>query len=232
MAASSVDENDDLEAFFDAVSAVEPHIDVEEPPTKKQKTITIRPKGIVVASSGSAIVSVDHSTNEGTGSAVTNTNTTRPEFLGIPPPPPPLPPPSLPLTANESNQPLQAHKRSAAGTTWTDATLSDWPENDFRIFVGNLSKDVTDPELYEHFSKYKSLAMVKIVKDAKTGLSKGFGFCSLLDPLECARAIREMDQTWLSSRPIRIKRSDWKERELREVQKKNNMKKKQGKRFM
>jgi RNA recognition motif-containing protein len=74
--------------------------------------------------------------------------------------------------------------------------------------------------------------MVKIVKDAKTGLSKGFGFCSLLDPLECAKAIREMDQTWLSSRPIRIKRSDWKDRELKEVRKKEAMKKKQSKRFM
>ena len=143
----------------------------------------------------------------------------------IPPPPPP------PQRINEQ-QVVHVHKRSAAGQVWNDATLTDWPENDYRIFVGNLSKDVTDPELYAHFTQYKSLAMVKIVKDQKTGLSKGFGFCSFLDPLECAKAIREMDQTWLSSRPIRTKRSDWKERELKEVQKKKLKKKKQGNRYM
>jgi hypothetical protein len=29
-------------------------------------------------------------------------------------------------------------KRSAAGVEWEDQTMADWPENDFRLFVGNL----------------------------------------------------------------------------------------------
>jgi hypothetical protein len=37
--------------------------------------------------------------------------------------------------------------------------------------------------------------------------------------LECARAIREQDQTWLGGRPIRIKRSHWKDREVSGKQK-------------
>ena len=35
-----------------------------------------------------------------------------------------------------------------------------------------------------------------MVRD-KEGNSKGYGFVSLLKPLECAKAIREKDQTWL-----------------------------------
>lgn len=226
-------DEDDLDAFFDEVAAVEAEVSVEEPPVKKQKTL--RPKGIVVASSGSATTTTTTTTLQQNDSHTEDSVVPVAPFMCIVPPapsfippPPTLPPPPPPPPL----EPKHAHKRAAAGTSWTDATLADWPENDYRIFVGNLSKDVTDPELYNHFSKYKSLAMVKIVKDAKTGLSKGFGFCSLLDPLECAKAIREMDQTWLSSRPIRIKRSDWKDRELKEVRKKEAMKKKQSKRFM
>lgn len=235
----ATDDDDDLDDFFDQVSAVEAElVAITEPPNKKQKTI--RPKGIVVASSGSTLI-LDKTTATTATTATTIHDETLPKIhstvnqtppvsviplpILIPPPPPP------PQRTNEQ-QVVHVHKRSAAGQVWNDATLTDWPENDYRIFVGNLSKDVTDPELYAHFTQYKSLAMVKIVKDQKTGLSKGFGFCSFLDPLECAKAIREMDQTWLSSRPIRTKRSDWKERELKEVQKKKLKKKKQGNRYM
>jgi hypothetical protein len=32
--------------------------------------------------------------------------------------------------------------RQAAGKRWVDPTLTEWPENDFRIFVGNLGNEV------------------------------------------------------------------------------------------
>lgn len=52
------------------------------------------------------------------------------------------------------------------------------------------------------------------------GISRGYGFVSVMDPKDCARAIREMDQSWLGSRPIKVKRSEWREREWKEVKKK------------
>lgn len=33
--------------------------------------------------------------------------------------------------------------RQAAGKRWVDTTLTEWPENDFRIFVGNLGNEVS-----------------------------------------------------------------------------------------
>ena len=122
--------------------------------------------------------------------------------------------------------------RMAAGKSWVDSTLADWPENDFRIFVGNLGAEVDDTMLYDHFkSRYPSVAMSKIVRESKDQhKSKGYGFVSFLQPLDCAKAIREQDQAWLGSRPIRVKRSDWQERNKSTVQKRNRKEKKQQKR--
>ena len=32
----------------------------------------------------------------------------------------------------------------SAGSVWEDDTMDAWPENDFRIFCGNLGNEVTD----------------------------------------------------------------------------------------
>ena len=134
---------------------------------------------------------------------------------------PPLPPGLPPGPKNTSV------KRSAAGKTWTDTTLADFPENDFRLFVGNLPKEINEAKLTEVFSsKYSSFVMARIVYDKTTNASKGYGFVSLLDGRECARAIREMDQSWLGNRPIKVKLSDWKERDFKVVQKEKKRKNK------
>lgn len=111
--------------------------------------------------------------------------------------------------------------RVAAGKKWVDNVLAQFPQNDFRLFVGNLGSDVTEQKLAEAFqSRYPSFAMARIVYDKSTGESKGYGFVSVMDPKDCAKAIREMNQTWLGSRPIKVQRSDWKDRDLKEVRKK------------
>uniref|UniRef100_A0A7S4EJG7 RRM domain-containing protein n=1 Tax=Pseudo-nitzschia australis TaxID=44445 RepID=A0A7S4EJG7_9STRA len=123
--------------------------------------------------------------------------------------------------------------RMAGGKSWIDSSLADWPRNDFRIFVGNLGGDVSDPMFDEYFrTRYPSVALTKIVRDFNKDppVSKGFGFVSFLKPLDCARAIREQDQQWLGSRPIRVKRSDWQERNRNTVQKKKKREAKQQKR--
>jgi hypothetical protein len=223
---------DDLDAFFDDVAEAEVKAVDEEPPLKKQKFEAVRPQGVIVAAASSAGATQSKSSAQTDSELATKEGTSNPDGpisskslamsigpLGsagrnapqiLPPQrsallPPPPPPPPLPK---------KPHVRSAAGKTWIDSSLDDWPQNDFRIFVGNMGNDVTDQQLYDHFvSKYPSLLRTKVVRDAKTSESKGYGFVSLGDALECAKAIREMDQTWLGSRPIRLKRSNWKDRE-------------------
>ncbi len=137
-----------------------------------------------------------------------------------PPPAPAIQPPLPPQPPAPIEKKNTLVKRTAAGKSWTDNTLADFPENDYRLFVGNLPKDVNDEKLAETFSsKYASFAMARVIYDKTNQTSKGYGFVSLLDPRECARAIREMDQSWLGSRPIKVKLSDWKERDAKNVQK-------------
>merc|ERR1712157_139899 len=104
-------------------------------------------------------------------------------------------------------------KRKAGGEEWEDKTLSEFPGNDYRLFVGNLAKDIKLQQLESIFAqKYASFTMARICMDKNDGKSRGYGFVSFLNALDAARAIREMDQAWLGSRPIRVRRSDWMER--------------------
>lgn len=133
-------------------------------------------------------------------------------YISSPQPPPPL---------LESVFHKKSRKRTAAGQTWEDATLPAFPENDFRLFVGNIAKDITDVKLTEAFSsRYQSFSMARVCYNSSNNTSKGYGFVSLMDYKDCARAIREMDQSWLGSRPIKVKRSEWKDRDLKKVRKK------------
>ncbi|KAI0507120.1 hypothetical protein KFK09_013238 [Dendrobium nobile] len=73
------------------------------------------------------------------------------------------------------------------------------------IFVGDLAPDVTDSLLQETFStKYSSVKGAKVVIDANTGRSKGYGFVRFGDDNEKALAMTEMNGVYCSSRPMRI----------------------------
>ena len=53
---------------------------------------------------------------------------------------------------------------------------------------------------------------------------RGYGFVSFLDPMDCARAMREQQGKYLGGRPIAISRADWKKRDLGETKKKEKKK--------
>jgi len=48
------------------------------------------------------------------------------------------------------------------GGRWRDPTLDEWPENDFRIFVGDLGNECNDDALGKAFQKYPSFAKAKV----------------------------------------------------------------------
>uniref|UniRef100_A0A9I9DD97 RRM domain-containing protein n=1 Tax=Cucumis melo TaxID=3656 RepID=A0A9I9DD97_CUCME len=76
---------------------------------------------------------------------------------------------------------------------------------DLSIFVGDLAADVTDSLLYETFSsKFPSVKAAKVVIDANTGRSKGYGFVRFGDDNERSQAMTEMNGIYCSSRPMRI----------------------------
>lgn len=115
-----------------------------------------------------------------------------------------------------SSQLSQPNKRyrKAAGQVWVDNTLDEWPENDFRLFCGDLGNDVTDEVLANAFRKYPSFEKCKVIRNKYTGKTRGYGFVSFTSPNDMLRAMKEMDRKYVGSRPITLKRSKWKDREV------------------
>jgi hypothetical protein len=113
----------------------------------------------------------------------------------------------------------QKHLRKAAGKIWSDATLDEWPENDVRLFIGNLGDEVGDQMLAAFFSAYPSFAKAKVVREKRTGNSKGYGFASFLDPNDAVKAFRDKHGKYLGSRPCSITRSTWKDRDFESASK-------------
>lgn len=57
----------------------------------------------------------------------------------------------------------KAIPRKAAGQKWEDPTLADWPENDYRLFCGDLGNEVNDDVLSRAFSRFPSFNMARIL---------------------------------------------------------------------
>jgi RNA recognition motif. (a.k.a. RRM, RBD, or RNP domain) len=111
--------------------------------------------------------------------------------------------------------------RTAAGMTWVDETLDEWPDDDFRIFVGDMAPDATNEELTEAFRKYLSFNMARIVTDKLSGECKGYGFVSFGKGEDMVAALREMNGKYVGSRPVKLKKSTWQNRSLTSDRKKD-----------
>ena len=113
---------------------------------------------------------------------------------------------------------LQKRKKKAArkagDETWVDETLEDWPDNDFRIFCGNMGNEVNDEVLANSFKKYPSFFKARVVRDKKTLKSKGFGFVSLTNVDDYIKAMREMKGKYVGNRPITLMKSDWQDKSM------------------
>jgi len=62
-----------------------------------------------------------------------------------------------------------------------------------KIFVGNLSFNMTDGELRSMFEPYGSVESVLIVTDRNTGRSRGFGFVEMSDNTAADQAIAALN---------------------------------------
>ncbi|KAJ3111823.1 hypothetical protein HK098_008306 [Nowakowskiella sp. JEL0407] len=104
--------------------------------------------------------------------------------------------------------------RSAGGEVWEDQTLLDWDPDDYRIFCGDLGNEVSDEMLAKMFTKYPSFQKARVLRDKKSTKSKGFGFVSFKDPNDFVAAMREMNGKYCGSRPMKLRKSNWKDRSI------------------
>ncbi len=73
-----------------------------------------------------------------------------------------------------------------------------------RIFVGNLSFDTTEGELRKEFEAYGKVESVAIIKDERTGRSRGFGFVEMPENAEAEAAILALSGQILRDRKLTV----------------------------
>ncbi|NWX51325.1 RBM34 protein, partial [Steatornis caripensis] len=78
-------------------------------------------------------------------------------------------------------------------------------DNKRSVFLGNLSYDISDDAVREHFSVCGAVVAVRIVRDRNTGLGKGFGYV-LFENTDAVHLALKLNETALMGRKIRVKR--------------------------
>ena len=71
------------------------------------------------------------------------------------------------------------------------------------IYVGNLSYDLTEEELQQAFEAFGQVESAKIIKDAYTGRSRGFGFVEMPSKDEGEAAVQNLNGTTLKERALK-----------------------------
>ena len=72
------------------------------------------------------------------------------------------------------------------------------------IYVGNLSREVTEDELRKAFEAFGQVTTASIIKDRYSGESRGFGFIEMATKTEAQAAITGLNGTSLKERTLSV----------------------------
>jgi RNA recognition motif-containing protein len=72
------------------------------------------------------------------------------------------------------------------------------------IYVGNLSRDLTESDLREAFQAFGEVTTVSIIKDKFSNESRGFGFVEMPNPAEAKAVIAGLNGKSLKGRTITV----------------------------
>lgn len=73
-----------------------------------------------------------------------------------------------------------------------------------KLYVGNLSYDVTSSKLEEMFAPYGQVRSAQVVQDRDTGRSRGFGFVEMADDNAAREAISGLNEKDHGGRPLTV----------------------------
>ncbi|GMT49924.1 MAG: RNA-binding protein [bacterium] len=72
------------------------------------------------------------------------------------------------------------------------------------IYVGNLPYSATEDDLKGVFAEFGEVASVTLITDKFSGQSKGFGFIEMPNDTEADVAIKELNESDLKGRNIKV----------------------------
>jgi RNA recognition motif-containing protein len=73
-----------------------------------------------------------------------------------------------------------------------------------KLFVGSVSRGVTEKELWNAFEVFGPVESVTIATDRTTGQSKGFAFVEMTKETEAEAAMGALNGTMLGDKPLHI----------------------------
>ncbi len=73
-----------------------------------------------------------------------------------------------------------------------------------KLYVGNLSYQMTEDGLRDLFAAKGEVLSAKIITDAATGRSKGFGFVEMASDEDADKAITELNGTTVMERALNV----------------------------
>src|SRR5947209_17487491 len=73
-----------------------------------------------------------------------------------------------------------------------------------KIFVGNLSFQITETDLTNMFGEIGQVESVQIITDRDTGRSKGFGFVQMADDAAAEKAIAQLNGKEVGGRNLTV----------------------------
>jgi len=82
--------------------------------------------------------------------------------------------------------------------------MSYGDQDSSKVYVGNLSFQMSEDDLKETFGAYGSITECVIVTDRNTGYSRGFGFVTFERSSDAQKAIEALDGTELGGRNIKV----------------------------
>jgi len=80
-----------------------------------------------------------------------------------------------------------------------------------KLYVGNLSFNVTQDQLQEMFTPYGTVQSAQVISDRDTGRSKGFGFVEMGSDREAEAAITGMNGQMMDGRSLTVNEAKPKE---------------------
>jgi len=73
-----------------------------------------------------------------------------------------------------------------------------------KLYVGNLPYRASEDELKQIFAQAGTVVSVRIVTDANTGRSKGFGFIEMESEEQARKAIEQLNGSDFQGRSLRV----------------------------
>lgn len=73
-----------------------------------------------------------------------------------------------------------------------------------KLYVGNLSYNVTENDLQDAFEAHGPVAEVNLIQDRATGRSRGFAFVTMQTPEGARAAVAAMHGANLDGRPLTV----------------------------